>query len=377
MPRRSLGDLCHIIRGTYPTLSTEPGPYPLVVTASHRRTASSYQLEGPGVCVPLISSTGHGDAALHRVHYQEGKYALANLLVALVPRDPATCLAKYLYYLLQAQKDRLFVPLMSGTANVSLKERDIAAVEIELPSPAEQVRVVGLLDAVVVRIEETRRLRDDADIGVEKLLISMAHRGDLGENEKIAAGWRSVTLRDIIRLVEDPRPVVTDASYPNLGIYSFGRGLFPKAAIDGLLTSARTLFRVKAGQFIYSRLFAFEGAYGVVGDEFDGHFVSNEYPTFECDREQVRVEFLEAYFKSPQVWAAVASGSKGLGDRRQRVHPDQVLGHRLLVPPVWWQDRLAAVRSRIASLKPAQADTMPKLDSMLTSTLDLAFKGSL
>jgi type I restriction enzyme S subunit len=57
-------------------------------------------LEGPAVCVPLISSTGHGDAALHRVHYQEGKFALANLLVALLPRNPEKLSAKYLYHLL-------------------------------------------------------------------------------------------------------------------------------------------------------------------------------------------------------------------------------------------------------------------------------------
>ena len=44
-----------------------------------------------------------------------------------------------------------------------------------------------------------------------------------------------------------------------------------------------SLRRVKEGQFIYSRLFAFEGAYGMVTKEFDGAFVSQEYPTFKCD----------------------------------------------------------------------------------------------
>jgi type I restriction enzyme S subunit len=67
-----LGDLCEMVRGEYPTMKTEPGEYPLVVTAAYRRTASTFQLEGPAVCIPLVSSTGHGDAALHRVHYQDG-----------------------------------------------------------------------------------------------------------------------------------------------------------------------------------------------------------------------------------------------------------------------------------------------------------------
>ena len=66
--------------------------------SSFRRSAESYQIDGAAVCVPLISSTGHGDAALHRVHYEEGKFAVANLLVALIPKDPTHCDAKYLYH---------------------------------------------------------------------------------------------------------------------------------------------------------------------------------------------------------------------------------------------------------------------------------------
>ena len=142
-----LGDSCCFVRGEYATMKTEPGEYPLVVTAAFRRSASSYQLEGPAVCIPLVSSTGHGDAALHRVHYQEGRFALANLLVALLP-ESKTCDAKYLYYFLQAKKDEVLVPLMQGTANVSLKEQDIATVTVPLPSLSEQGRIV-------VRIEET------------------------------------------------------------------------------------------------------------------------------------------------------------------------------------------------------------------------------
>src|SRR4051812_15916784 len=69
--------------------------------------------------------------------------------------------------------------------------------------------------------------------------------------------WPMARLGDVIRQVSDPHIVHVDQSYPNLGLYSFGRGLFPKSPIDGATTSARTLFRVREGQFIYSRLFAF------------------------------------------------------------------------------------------------------------------------
>ena len=141
-----IGEFCELVKGTSPTLKTEPGDYPLVVTAAFRRTSADWQIDGPAVCVPLVSSTGHGDAAIHRVHYQDGKFALANLLVALKPRKADLCDAKFLYHLLQTRKDELLVPLMLGTANVSLKERDIAGVTIPLPPLDEQRRIVARIE---------------------------------------------------------------------------------------------------------------------------------------------------------------------------------------------------------------------------------------
>jgi type I restriction enzyme, S subunit len=376
-PQVALGSLCSMVKGTSPTLKTLPGPYPLVVTAEFRRSADSWQIEGPAVCIPLVSSTGHGDAALHRVHYQEGKFALANLLVALIPKDAAICDANYLYHLLMAKKDSLLVPLMQGTANVSLKEKDIATVEIPLPPLAEQQRIVVRIEELSAKIHEARGLRRQVVEEAEALIVSYAHRYDLDSCGKLAQGWICTTLRDVVTLVQDLHKVQTDTAYPNLGIFSYARGLFKKPHIAGLQTSATYLNRVHAGQFIYSRLFAFEGAYGMVNDEFDNYFVSNEYPTFNCNTEKVLPEFLYAYFKSPTVWKDVAVGSKGLGDRRQRVQPQQILTHRFMLPPIEYQNGLRQLMAKVGTLKRLHSETAAELDAMLPSILDKAFKAEL
>jgi type I restriction enzyme S subunit len=158
-----------------------------------------------------------------------------------------------------------------------------------------------------------------------------------------------VALGDVMRQVQESVRVDLAASYPNLGIYSFGRGLFPKPPIDGARTSAPMLFRVRAGQFIYSRLFAFEGSYGVVPAEMDGWYVSQEYPTFDCDRSKLLPEFIGLYFRRKDVWGLVAAGSKGLGHRRQRVQPAQVLSHRLSLPAVEEQRRIVARIEELAT----------------------------
>ena len=53
-----IGDICKIVKGTTGIESTEPGQYPLVVTAEERKTCSTYQFDCEAVCIPLVSSSG-------------------------------------------------------------------------------------------------------------------------------------------------------------------------------------------------------------------------------------------------------------------------------------------------------------------------------
>lgn len=128
-----LGDICRIEKGRTGIASAIPGEYPLVVTAEERKTCSTYQFDCEAVCIPLVSSSGHGKKSLKNVHYQSGKFALGSILCAVIPNNPQEVNARYLHQYLQFYKDTLLVPLMNVAANVSLSMRDIANVEVPLP----------------------------------------------------------------------------------------------------------------------------------------------------------------------------------------------------------------------------------------------------
>jgi type I restriction enzyme S subunit len=153
-------------------------------------------------------------------------------------------------------------------------------------------------------------------------------------------GWKTVPLCDVLALNRESNKVVAGVEYPNLGLYSFGRGAFEKAPIEGGATSATTLYRVRSGQFIYSRLFAFEGAFSVVPAAMDGWFVSNEYPTFDIDSTRVLPEFLELAICRPSTWHEMASLTIGMGHRRQRLHPEAFLSYEIELPPLDDQCRI-------------------------------------
>ena len=131
--KQKLSDICRIEKGRTGIAGAAPGEYPLVVTAEERKTCGTYQFDCEAVCIPLVSSSGHGKKSLKNVHYQSGKFALGSILCAVIPNNPQEVNARYLHQYLQFYKDTLLVPLMKGAANVSLSMRDIAKVEIPLP----------------------------------------------------------------------------------------------------------------------------------------------------------------------------------------------------------------------------------------------------
>jgi type I restriction enzyme S subunit len=176
-------------------------------------------------------------------------------------------------------------------------------------------------------------------------------------------GWPQVPLGEVITKADDRVPVHADQEYPNFGIYSFGRGLFAKPRICGTSSSAVTLFRARSDQFVYSRLFAFEGAYGVVTRQFHGCFVSNEFPLFDCDPRRLLPDFLGWIFRYREIWADVARLTNGMGNRRQRVHPEALLGYPIPLPPLDEQRRIVAKINRLASKIDEARQTTEQVDS--------------
>ncbi len=189
----------------------------------------------------------------------------------------------------------------------------------------------------------------------------------------MSKGWRKVALGDVLRIASVPEVVHPERRYPNLGIYGFGRGVFAKPDINGQDTCAKTLYRVAAGQFIYSRLFAFEGAYAVVPRNLDGAYVSNEFPTFDWNRTVADPRFVEWIFKRPLVWSAIAEMGVGMGDRRKRVHPDSLLSYCIKLPSLDAQRQIVERLDAVATRLTARAEAAERQEAELAAMLNASF----
>lgn len=63
-----LKDICNFEKGSTGLAKAIPGEYPLLATGSEQRSCNSCQFHTKAVCIPLVSSTGHGHTRINNIH---------------------------------------------------------------------------------------------------------------------------------------------------------------------------------------------------------------------------------------------------------------------------------------------------------------------
>ncbi|QOJ10004.1 restriction endonuclease subunit S [Nitrosomonas sp. H1_AOB3] len=183
-----LKELCEFEKGSTGLAKAEPGDYPLVTTGAERKSCNTYQFDAKAVCIPLVSSTGHGHASLKNVHYQEGKFALGSILVALTSKDDNRLNIQFLHLYLSQLKDQVLVPLMSGAANVALSIKKIQDIEIPLPSIERQREIVKRFKSIIIEENELKSELTHQQTLLKKLRQQILQEAIEG---KLTADWRA------------------------------------------------------------------------------------------------------------------------------------------------------------------------------------------
>ncbi len=184
----ALKKICNFEKGATGISKAVPGDYPLVTTGPERRSHNSCQFDAKAVCIPLVSSTGHGHASLNYVHYQEGKFALGTILVALTAKDDDVLDIKFLHLYLSHLKDSVLVPLMSGAANVSLSVDKIKNIKVPLPPLKIQREIICRVNSIVT---EDAFLKQE--LAHQQTLLKKLRQQILQEavEGKLTADWRA------------------------------------------------------------------------------------------------------------------------------------------------------------------------------------------
>lgn len=364
-PKVALGELFDIKKGKIGIMAATPGKFPLVTTGENFSSHFEPHFSGDAVCIPLISATGHGHASLKRLHHIEGDFAVGSILCACINREPERVMARYAYYYLSACKETALIPLMQGTANMSMKVADIFGVEIPLPPLAEQQALVARLDALA---EKTRQL----DVHLDAALHNAERLLALRFHEAIAnAPLRP--MAEVAPLVRREQAIDFKDSYPELGIRSFGKGTFHKPSLAGGDVGSKRLYRIEPGDLLFSNVFAWEGAIAIAQPEDIGRFGSHRFITCQANTELTNAEFLRYYFLSDEGMLKINEASPGGAGRNRTLGLQKLMAIDVPIPPLTTQQAFNRLQATVAALKAKHAAIGQANAALLPATLERVF----
>lgn len=280
--------------------------------------------------------------------------------------DQAQLDKRFLDYFIRTPQFRSQVEAQGSTNYAAIRPGDVLGYRTPLPPLTEQRRLVARIEEVAAQLGEARTLRGQAVEEADALLRSIL------SHDKLA---KLTPMRELVKLRAPDVTVRAEEVYQFAGVYCFGRGVFRASRKSGMDFAYPRLTRLRAGEFVYPKLMAWEGALGVVPPECDGCVVSTEFPVFEVNEDRVSHEVLDIYFRTPSVWPEISGSSTGTNVRRRRLNPQDFLDYKMPLPSWKTQMVLKEVRAETEALKRLQVETAAELDAMFPAILDRAFNG--
>lgn len=103
---------------------------------------------------------------------------------------------------------------------------------------------------------------------------------------------------DVLALQRRAVVVEPDSEYEEIGIRSFGRGIFHKERVSGADLGSKRVFRIESGDLVISNVFAWEGAIAVASDAETGRIGSHRFMTFVATDGRIDTSWASWFFRS-------------------------------------------------------------------------------
>jgi type I restriction enzyme S subunit len=231
---------------------------------------------------------------------------------------------------------------------------------------SEQLRIVARLDSVAEKVRRVTKLVREVDADILQATRNIIWRAGLRRNS-----WQE--CRSFLTQRKPDVSVQSETEYQFAGVYSFGRGVFKADRKLGSTFKYSQLSRISAGDFIFPKLMAWEGALGVVPPECDGMVVSPEFPVFEIDTKVVSPDIVDTFFRDPRALPMLKDASTGTNMRRRRIQPSRFLELKMPIPSAGEQRLVRALLERRQLVIDRHEPNLGLLDRILPSMLHEAF----
>lgn len=199
-------------------------------------------------------------------------------------------------------------------------------------------------------------------------------------DEKLPHDWRLARFDEIMRRVDRKFTIDDSATYNCVGVRWYGKGTFVREQRLGLKIARKQQWRIKSGDVVYNKLFAWKGSFAIADDSVDGCIVSDKFPTYQVDPDEVDRRFLGFYFQTSELAQQAQRLSKGAAAiSKLTLNPPQFWDLRMPLPPLTEQRRIVArieeLGGKVQKAQNLRREAVEKMDQLQGSYLYAAFNG--
>ena len=302
---------------------------------------------------------------------------------------------RFFYFLMYAMAKR-GVFTAGGNPNTidHLTAVQLRRYRMPIPAASEQRAIVTFLDRETAKIDAlVARKERLIELFQEKrtaLITRAVTRGlDSFVDTRATASrvfplvprdWVLRKLRRLIRQVRRSVVVEPETEYQEIGIRSWGKGIFHKDPIRGALLGDKSVFFPEPDDLVLNIVFAWEGAVAVVSQNERGMIASHRFPTFRPSAE-IDLDYLLMVLQSDQGRSLMEINSPGAAGRNRTLRMGQFLDEEVPLPPLDVQRAIVTEfrgeEQRMGALEGKVRDAIDRLKELRTALISEAVTGKI
>jgi type I restriction enzyme, S subunit len=184
--------------------------------------------------------------------------------------------------------------------------------------------------------------------------------------------WTMVPLGEVLTKSEDWVPLEPKRQYNEVTIRLWGKGVMLRRQVIGAEIASSRRLRVRANQFILSRIDARNGAIGLVPESLDGAVVSADFPTFALNAARVFSPYL-GWMSRTSAFVEICKKSSEGTTNRVRLQENRFLQKQISLPPLQEQRRIVArieaLAAKTEEVRRLQKEVFADLDNLCRSMI--------
>lgn len=304
------------------------------------------------------------------------KVAVNEHVFILRPLEGSGLLNEYLFFVLFSEIGQKQIrDLFHGAAQGGITQQNIQEILIPLPPLEEQKRIVARIEEILSRVEQAKKLREEASREVEAVMRSALHEVFSKAEEK----WERVKLGDVLK---EDRKGVNPQEYPNEKFW-----LVTMDCIES--NSGRLIKKIELeGRQIKSMKYMFNSThvlYGKLRPYLNKVYVPSNGEGL-CTTEfipfvvvKAKREYVAHYLRTNKVVNFAMSNLTGT--RQPRVNIHTLLEYPIPLPPIEEQkhivEYLDQLQEKVEAVRRYQEETKDEIEAITQAVLRKAFSGEL